>query len=124
LTANITIGAAVPLGPVDVQTTTGGEIEDVPGGFTVQAASIPAPSLLSLSPGAYAGGMPINSNIIAVFSQPMNRTTLTTSSVTLTLTSNPNGQVAVPGTVTVDATGRVMTFTPTGLLAVNSTYQL
>ncbi len=122
LTANITIGAAAPLGPADVTTTTNSEVETVSGGFTIQAATIPAPSLLSLSPGANAGGMPINSSIIAVFSQPMNRTTINSSTVLVNLVSNPGGWVAVPGTITVDASGRVMTFTPNSLLAVNSQY--
>ncbi len=124
LTANITIGASTTTGPVDVATTTGGEGETVPGGFTVDPASVPSPTLLSLSPGASAGGMPINSNIIAVFSQPMNRTTLTGSTVSLTLTSNPNGNISVPLTLNLDATGRVLTITPGTLLGVNSTYNL
>lgn len=130
-TVNITIGASTPVGPVTVTTTTGGEVENVPGGFTVQAASIPAPSLISLSPGpnygstGVGGTIPINSSIIGVFSQPMNRTTITTSTVLLTLEANNGGSaMAVPGTVTVDATGRIVTFTPNSLLAVNSQYYL
>ncbi|HEY1902662.1 MAG TPA: Ig-like domain-containing protein [Terracidiphilus sp.] len=124
LTANITIGASTPTGPVSVMTTTGGEVENVPGGFTVDPVTVPSPTLLSLSPSPSAGVMPINSNIIAVFSQPMNRTTITTSTVTLTLTSNPNGYIAVPISVNLDATGRILTITPTGLLGVNSTFNL
>ncbi|HVU45322.1 MAG TPA: Ig-like domain-containing protein [Terracidiphilus sp.] len=125
LTAQLIISSGAALGPVTVVTTTGGEVENVPGGFTIQPATIPAPTLLSLSPGSNAGGMPINSNIIAVFSQPMNRTTITTSSVLLYLNSNPGqGNIPVAGTVNVDPTGRVMTFAPSSLLAVNSTYYL
>ena len=124
LTANITIASNAPTGPVTVTTTTGGEVETVPGGFTVDPVTVPSPTLLSLSPGASAGGMPINSNIIAVFSQPMNRTTITTSTVTLTLTSNPGSNVSTPITLSLDATGRVLTITPTSLLAINSTYNL
>ncbi|HEX3985959.1 MAG TPA: Ig-like domain-containing protein [Acidobacteriaceae bacterium] len=123
LTANITVSSTAPLGPADVTTTTNSEVETVAGGFTIQAATIPAPSLLSLSPGANAAGMPINSSIVAVFSQPMNRATITSSTVLLTLVSNPNGYVSVPGTITVDATGRVLTFAPNALLAVNAQYQ-
>ena len=125
LTANISIASGTPVGPVTVTTTTGGEVESVPGGFTVQAVTIPAPSLISVSPGPNSGNnAPINSVITVVFSQPMNRTTITTSSVTLTLVSNPGGYVSTPGTVTLDASGRVMTFTPNALLAVNSQYYL
>ena len=124
LTAQLTIPAGTPLGPVDVTITTGGEVETIAGGFTVQAAVIPPPSLLSLSPGANAGGIPTNSIITAVFSQPMNRTTINTSTVLLYLASNPSGWVLVPGAVNVDPTGRVMTFTPNAPLAVNSQFYL
>ena len=125
LSAAITISSGAALGPVDVVVTTGAEVESVPGGFTVQAAVIPAPTVISLSPPPYAGGMPINSNIIAVFSQPMDRSTINTSTVLLYLDSNPNqGYIPVSGTVNLDATGRVMTFIPSALLAVNSQYYL
>jgi hypothetical protein len=124
LTASLQIDPAAALGPRTVVVTTNSEVDTVGGGFTVEATTISAPTIISLSPGAYAGGMPTNSNIIAVFSQPMNRTTLNTSSVLLYLTSNQGqGYIPVAGTVTVDATGRVVTFTPTTLLAVNSTFQ-
>jgi hypothetical protein len=122
LTAAITISSGAALGPVDVVVTTGGEVESVPGGFTVQAAVIPAPTVISLSPGSNAGGMPINSNIIAVFSQPMDRSTINTGTVLLSLVSNPGGNIPVSGTVNLDATGRVLTFIPSALLAVNSQY--
>jgi methionine-rich copper-binding protein CopC len=126
LVANITIASGASLGPVDVMTTTGGEVENVPGGFTVQAATIPAPTLVSISPGPNnSDNVPINSSFTAVFSAPMNRTTITTSTFEMWLVSNPNsGYITVPGTVTVDATGRVATFVPTGLLAVNSQYYM
>jgi hypothetical protein len=121
----ITIASGAPLGPVEVTTNTGAEMENVPGGFTVQAATIPPPSVSLISPGLATGGnMPINSSIIAVFSQPMMRSTITTS--TVTLQQYPvNGQSGYPyisGTVNLDATGRVMTFTPNSLLPVNSQF--
>jgi hypothetical protein len=122
LTANITISATAPLGPVEVTTKTNSEVENVPGGFTVQPSSPPSPSLLSLSPGAYGGGMPLNGFVTAVFSEPLLRTTITNSSVFMNLTSNPNGYVSVTGTVALDPTGRVVTFVPNSLLAPNSTY--
>ncbi len=83
---SISIASGAPLGPATVSV----DAQSVAGGFTVEAASIPAPSVTSLSPGNSAGGMPINSSIVAVFSQPMNQTTITTSSVLLNLVSNPN----------------------------------
>ena len=125
LVANITIGGGTPVGPTTVSVTTGGSTQSVSGGFTVQAAVIPAPSIISLSPGADSGGIPINSSFVVVFSQPMNRTTFTTSTVTLQLTSNQGqGWFSVPININVDATGRVLTITPVSLLAVNSQYYL
>ena len=122
LTANITIPTTEPLGPVTVTTTTHSEIENVPGGFTIQSATPPSPQVISLSPGADAGGMPLNAVINAVFSEPMLRSTISNTTVLLTLTSNPNGNVAVGGTVSLDPTGRIVTFEPSSLLAPNSTY--
>ncbi|MGB0063168.1 MAG: Ig-like domain-containing protein, partial [Terracidiphilus sp.] len=123
ITVNLTIAAGAPLGPADVVTSEG---ENVPAGFTVQAATVPAPSVAMLSPGPYyySGDMPINSSIVAVFSQPMLRSTINTSTVLLQLSAS-NGQQSSPyiqGTVTLDATGRVLTFTPNSLLPVNSTF--
>jgi hypothetical protein len=131
LTAQLVISSGATLGPVDVITTTGGEVENVAGGFTIQPVTPPAPTLLSLSPGPNVGitvgstnvGMPLNAVVTAVFSEPMSRTTITTSSVLMYLNSNPNqGNIPVTGTVALDPTGRVLTFTPSSLLAVNSTY--
>jgi len=131
ITVNVSIASNAPVGPAEVWVTTGGSTQEVPGGFTVQAVSIPAPSLLSISPGpnygssGIGGTMPINSSITAVFSQPMNRTTINTSTVLFYLVSNQgSGYIPVAGTVSVDATGRIMTFTPNSLLAVNSQYYL
>jgi len=131
LTAQLVISSSAALGPVSVITTTGAEVENVPGGFTIQPATPPSPTVLSLSPGPNVSvpagatnvGMPLNANITAVFSEPMLRSTITSSTVLLYLASNPNqGNIPVTGTVTLDATGRVLTFTPSSLLAVNSTY--
>jgi hypothetical protein len=127
VTFTISIPSNAPLGPVEVTTTTGAEVEIVPGGFTVQAASIPAPSVALISPGLNVGGnVPINSSIIAVFSQPMMRSTIIPANITLQ-EDNTNGQTGNPyisGTVTLDASGRVMTFTPNSLLPVNSQFYL
>jgi hypothetical protein len=130
LSVSVNIDAAAPVGPAGITVTTGGSSQNVAGGFTVQAAVIPAPSILSISPGMNAGGIPINTSFYVVFSQPMNRTTFTTSptpspTVTLQLTSNQGqGWIQVPITINVDAAGRVLTITPSAPLAVNSQYYL
>ena len=123
LTANITISTTAPLGPETVTVTTNSEVENVAGGFTVQSATPPAPQVINLSPGAGSYGMPLNGVVNAVFSEPMLRSTITSSTVLFTLTSNPGGYVSVPGTVTLDPTGRIVTFVPSSLLAPNSNYQ-
>jgi LEA14-like dessication related protein len=136
ITVHLNIASGAPLGPADVFVTTGGSTQSVPGGFTVQAASIPAPSIISFSPGLNAGSsgptgtVPINSVFSVVFSQPMNRNTFIVSpasnpTVLLYLESNPGGQVSIPITTSLDATGRVLTITPNVLpLAVNSQYYI
>jgi hypothetical protein len=125
ITVNVNIDAAAPLGPAGVTITTGGSSQNVAGGFTVQAVVIPSPSILSISPGMNAGGVPINSNFFVVFSQPMNIATFTNSNISLRLTSNQGqGWITIPIGISVDATGRVLTITPSSPLAVNSQYYL
>ena len=124
LIANIVIPSGASVGPVDVSTSTLGENEGTPGGFTIQAASIPAPYLISFSPSPNAGGIPVNSNFTVVFSQPMNRTTINSSNVIFYLASNPSGWAQIPLNISVDASGRVLTLTTSGLLAANAQYYL
>jgi hypothetical protein len=135
VTVSVSIAAGAPVGPAEVWVTTGGSTQLVPGGFTVQAVSIPAPSIISFSPGLNSGStgptgtVPINSAFTVVFSQPMNRNTFIASpaanpTVLLYLESNPSGQVTVGITLSVDATGRVLTITPSAPLAVNSQYYI
>jgi hypothetical protein len=124
LTVNITIPSDAVLGPQDLTVTTFSEVETVPGGFTIQAPGIPAPYVISVSPPPSAEGIPINSSFYIVFSQPMDRSTLNTSNVSFQLVSNPNGVIQVPINISVDATGRILTFNTSGLLAVNSTYNI
>jgi hypothetical protein len=124
LTATLTIDAAAALGPQDVTVTTGSEVETVPGGFTVQAATIPGPSVVQASPGSQVSNVSVNSSVTVVFSQPMDRTTINTSTVLLYLYSSYGlpGYTPVTGSVAVDATGRILTFTPSAPLAINTGY--
>ena len=124
VTVSLNIAAGAPVGPAGVSVTTGGSTQSIPGGFTVQPVTIPAPSIISISPGMNAGGIPINSSFYVVFSQPMNIATFTASNAYLRLTSNPGGWITIPSSVSGDATGRVMTITPSSPLAVNSQYYL
>ncbi|MFZ1084781.1 MAG: Ig-like domain-containing protein [Terracidiphilus sp.] len=125
VTVTLNIAAGAPVGPAGVTIATGGSTQSVAGGFTVQAAVIPPPSILSISPGMNAGGIPINSNFYVVFSQPMNIATFTNSNITLRLTSNQGqGWITIPIGISGDATGRVLTIMPSTPLAVNSQYYL
>jgi methionine-rich copper-binding protein CopC len=125
VSVSVNIAAGAPVGPADVSIATGGSTQSIAGGFTVQAAVIPPPSIISISPGMNAGGIPINSNFYVVFSQPMNIATFTNSNMSLRLTSNQGqGWITIPIGISGDATGRVLTITPSSPLAVNSQYYL
>nr|WP_241654471.1 Ig-like domain-containing protein [Granulicella sibirica] len=124
LTATLNIDADADLGPRDVTVTTGGEVETVPAGFTVQPTTVSPPTVLFSSPAYYEGGVPINTKITAVFSQPMDRTSFTATDVNVYLESSVQGQISVSGSISLDASGRVLTFIPTVPLAVGSSYEL
>ncbi|MGP8225142.1 MAG: choice-of-anchor D domain-containing protein, partial [Terracidiphilus sp.] len=57
ITVSVSIAAGAPVGPAGVTVTTGVSSQNVAGGFTVQAVVIPAPSILSISPGMNAGNV-------------------------------------------------------------------
>jgi len=125
VSVSVNIAAGAPVGPAGVSIATGLSTQSVAGGFTVQPVVIPAPSILSISPGMNSGGIPINSSFYVVFSQPMNVATFTNSNILLRLTSNQgSGWITIPIGIGVDATGRVLTLTPASPLAVNSQYYL
>ena len=119
LTNNITIDADATLGPRDVVITTGTEVLTVPGGFTVTNVDVTAPTLLRLSPASGSTGVPLNTAVTAEFSEPLSRTTVTTT--TFQLYDSVTG-LYIATTVSLDATGRVATLTPNQLLAVNRTH--
>jgi hypothetical protein len=124
LTATLNIATDADLGPRDVTVTTGTEVDTVPAGFTVQPTTVSPPTVVSISPDYALGGVPINSSIYVVFSQPMDRSTITTANVLVYLSSAVYGSVPVTGSVSLDAAGRVLTFTPTAALAVNTVYNV
>jgi methionine-rich copper-binding protein CopC len=127
ITATLNIDTEADLGPRDVTVTTGTEIDTVPAGFTVQQTTVSPPTVVSISPDPGTAAPPINTSIYLVFSQPMARATITTSNVLLYL-SGGNGRsgsnVPVSGNINLDASGRVVTFTPTAALAVNTQYYI
>src|SRR6202030_2430647 len=72
------------------------------------------PIVISVAPGAGAAGECPNTVITATFSEAMDPTTINDT----TFTAAPG----VTGTVTLDGTGQIATFTPSGKLALNTTY--
>ena len=89
------------------------------GGFAVTDVDVTAPTVLRVSPASSVSGVPLNATITAEFSEPLNRSTVTVETLRLydTLTG-----LFLDGIVSLDATGRVASFKPTELLAVNRQY--
>ena len=85
--------------------------------FTTGATSCPpppAPVVISVSPAAGAAGICPNTVITATFSEAMDPATIDNTTFTLA--------AGVTGAVTLDGTGQIATFTPSGNLALNTTY--
>jgi uncharacterized protein (TIGR03437 family) len=84
--------------------------------FTTGATvSVTLPSVLSTTPASGAAGVATGSNLSALFSEPMDPSTITTGTFTL-----QQGATSISGTVTYS--GSTATFVPSGGLAVGTTY--
>ena len=101
--------------------TTGAEVEEVVNGFTVQNTGTTAPTIISVTPPSSAVGVPLNTAVTLQWSEPMNRTTFTAA--TFYLYDSVTG-LNIPATIGVDASGRIVTLTPTQLLAVDRAYYI
>jgi len=127
-TATLTIDAAAALGARNVTVTTGAQVLTVNNGFTVQSTTTTAPTILYVSPGSSATNVPTNSSVTVVFSEPMNPATITNVNTVLadsTVAScDPGSGQSLPATVSLDASGRILTLTPGGLLSVGRTFYL
>lgn len=89
---------------------------DVVWQFTTTPDTV-APDITSITPANNAVGVLVGSNVTAVFSEPMDSTTITNSSFLL-----QNGTVSVPGSVTVASDGLSATFAPNSDLAIGALY--
>jgi hypothetical protein len=76
------------------------------------------PTVTTKTPAGGATGVAKTAKVTATFSTPMDATTLTSTTVTLT---GPGG-AAVPATVTYAAATKTVTLTPSAALAGNTTY--
>ena len=114
LTVNlVTSGAATGFRTVQIQT--GSQTLTVNNGMDVETCTTTAPTILHISPANGASGMPLNTQIQAQFSVPMNRSTLSqlgnTAPATVFFWDSTTGK-EVPGTISVDASGTIATITP------------
>jgi hypothetical protein len=126
LTVTLTTNGA-SLGATTVEVQTGAQTLMVNNGFTVETCTATAPTVLLFSPLQGATGVPVNSTISWQFSTPMNRGTITLYDPV----ANPSGSIyisdsvtglGVPGTISLDASGRIATFTPGSALAIGRAY--
>ena len=117
--ATLVIGAAAELGPRDVVVRTGDQVLTVSAGFTVTTIDTSAPGVLTVSPANGATNVPLNTEVVVEFNEPIDRTSITASS--FALVDNDTGLV-VPAAVTIDASGRVVRLVPSQLLAVERGY--
>jgi hypothetical protein len=97
--------------------------------FTAIAADAGAPSITLTSPVDLAAGVAINSSVSATFSEAMDPSTLCgTESLTADCVAASfkveitTGLVNVPGTVTYNPISRIVTFTPTAALPINTNF--
>ena len=119
-TATLVIATGATLGSQTVQVKTGTQTLSVASGFTVQNASTTPPAVLLTTPVYSATGVPVNTLIQVEFTEPLNRATVIASNVQL---SDSDGLI-VPVSVSLDASGRILTITPSQVLAVGRTQYL
>ena len=128
--ATLTIDAGAALGTRNVVVTTGAQILTVTNGFTVQSTTTTPPTVLFVSPANNSSGAPINTHVTVVFSEPIDPTTIAAGNAFITDNTTQGGCWASSGlpqnagSPSLDASGRVMTITLAGNLAVGRTFWL
>ena len=122
LTASlVTSGATTGFRTVQIQT--GGQTLTVNNGIDVETCTATAPTILHIGPVNGATKQPLNAQIQAQFSVPMDRTTFslgTGASTTVRFYDGTTG-LEIPATITVDASGTIATITPTVVLPAGRT---
>lgn len=125
LTATFTPNS--PLAPstnYSIQAT--GAIADLPGhplpffssSFTTGLGAVTtAPTVVEVSPPNGTSGVPVNPQVVVVLSAPVSTMTASNNSITVTAGGTP-----VSGNVSLSNDQTTLTFTPTNLLAVSTTY--
>jgi len=90
-----------------------------PTTFSFTVGDITAPTVTATVPAADATGVALNTTVSATFSEPMDPTTINTTTFTLRPTS---GGANVTGTVAYNAATNTATFTPSAPLANGTSY--
>jgi len=123
LTANLVTSGAVT-GFRTVQIQTGSQTLTVNNGMDVETCNATAPTILHISPVNGAAKQPLNTQIQAQFSVPMNRNTFSLGSSGTTTIRFWDGTTGleIPATITVDASGTIATITPTVVLPAGRTF--
>ena len=117
LTANTTYTATITTGVEDLA----GNLHMVSNyvwSFTTGAPLVAPPTVLSTNPANNAVGVCPNATVNVTFSEAMNPATINTATFTL------DGPASTPitGTVTLDVTGTIATFTPASNLTASTSY--
>lgn len=115
LVAQLAIDSAAAPGARNVVVTTASEVETVPDGFTVMTCSGTAASVVSVDPVNNATA-PLNTAIRITFSAPLDRTTVNASNFQLQAYSTSSWLQPPTPLVSLDASGLVLTITPTAVL--------
>ncbi len=85
--------------------------------ITVTVLDVVAPTVTSVSPGNGATSVALSSSVVVSFSEPMDRATLTASSIRLS-----DGATPVPVALAIAADDRSVTLTPSSPLTENTLY--
>jgi hypothetical protein len=117
LTASlVTSGAAKSSNTVQIQT--GSQTLTVKNGMVIQTCTANPPTVLQASPVNGGSNIPLNTQIQMQFSVPMNRSTFTLdNSGSVLFYDTSNYAQEVPGTISVDASGTIVTIRPSQSLA-------
>jgi methionine-rich copper-binding protein CopC len=123
LTASLVTSGAAP-GFNAVQIKTNSQTLTVNNGMDVETCTTTPPTILLISPLDGASNVPLNTEVQAQFSAPMNRSTFSLGNNGTTTVYFWNASIGgeIPGTITLDATGTIATITPSQSLAAGQTF--
>ncbi|MGD0416514.1 MAG: Ig-like domain-containing protein, partial [Terriglobales bacterium] len=117
LTASLVTSSATT-GLRTVQIQTGSQTLTVTNGIDVETCNGTTPTILNTSPANTATNVPLNAQVQAQFSVPMNRSmfSLGNSGTETIFFFDGTTDLEIPATVSLDASGTIMTITPSEAL--------